>query len=61
MKFVLGYARHCFTAGTNYQKAVDKPLKGKRELRIALLLVGLCPVAYTRVPAHAAVDEVVNK
>lgn len=39
---------------------VEKPLKGKTRLVHCLLLVGLYQLLYMRVPAHAAVDEVVN-
>ncbi len=39
---------------------VEKPLKGKTRIVHCLLLVGLYQLLYTRVPAHAAVDEVVN-
>lgn len=39
---------------------VTKPLKGKTRLAHCLLLVGLYQLLYMRVPAHAAVDEVVN-
>ncbi|QGM81470.1 16S rRNA (cytosine(967)-C(5))-methyltransferase RsmB [Otariodibacter oris] len=39
---------------------VAKPLKGKTRLVHCLLLVGLYQLLYMRVPAHAAVDEVVN-
>lgn len=39
---------------------VDKPLKGKTRIVHCLLLVGLYQILYTRIPVHAAVDEVVN-
>lgn len=39
---------------------VDKPLKGKTRIVHCLLLVGLYQLLYMRIPAHAAVDEVVN-
>lgn len=39
---------------------LDKPLKGKTRIVHCLLLVGLYQLLYTRIPAHAAVDEVVN-
>ncbi|MEG9490944.1 16S rRNA (cytosine(967)-C(5))-methyltransferase RsmB [Mannheimia sp. HC-2023] len=39
---------------------VEKPLKGKTRLVHCLLMVGLYQLLYMRVPAHAAVDEVVN-
>ncbi|WP_101776322.1 16S rRNA (cytosine(967)-C(5))-methyltransferase RsmB [Pasteurella oralis] len=39
---------------------VDKPLKGKKRIVHCLLLVGLYQLLYTRIPSHAAVDEVVN-
>ncbi len=39
---------------------LDKPLKGKTRIVHCLLLVGLYQILYTRIPAHAAVDEVVN-
>lgn len=39
---------------------LEKPLKGKTRLVHCLLLVGLYQLLYMRVPAHAAVDEVVN-
>ncbi|WP_236824094.1 16S rRNA (cytosine(967)-C(5))-methyltransferase RsmB [Bisgaardia hudsonensis] len=39
---------------------VSKPLKGKTRIIHCLLLVGLYQILYTRIPAHAAVDEVVN-
>ncbi|PJG86135.1 16S rRNA (cytosine(967)-C(5))-methyltransferase RsmB [Conservatibacter flavescens] len=42
------------------QHLVDKPLKGKTRIVHCLLLVGLYQLLYTRVPSHAAVDEVVN-
>ena len=42
------------------QRLVDKPLKGKTRIVHCLLLVGLYQLLYTRVPPHAAVDEVVN-
>ncbi|TCP96248.1 16S rRNA m(5)C-967 methyltransferase [Cricetibacter osteomyelitidis] len=42
------------------KQLVDKPLKGKTRIVHCLLLVGLYQLLYTRVPAHAAVDEVVN-
>lgn len=38
---------------------LEKPLKGKTRLVHCLLLVGLYQLLYMRVPAHAAVDEVV--
>lgn len=41
-------------------QAVEKPLKGKTRLVHCLLLVGLYQLLYMRVPAFAAVDEVVN-
>ncbi|WP_109078644.1 16S rRNA (cytosine(967)-C(5))-methyltransferase RsmB [Aggregatibacter kilianii] len=39
---------------------VDKPLRGKKRIVHCLLLVGLYQILYTRIPAYAAVDEVVN-
>ena len=42
------------------RKLVDKSLKGKTRIAHCLLLVGLYQLLYTRVPAHAAVDEAVN-
>lgn len=42
------------------KQLVDKPLKGKTRIVHCLLLVGLYQLLYTRVPAHAAVGEVVN-
>ena len=42
------------------KKLLDKPLKGKTRIVHCLLLVGLYQLLYMRVPAHAAVDEVVN-
>lgn len=39
---------------------VKKPLKGKTRIVHCLLLVGLYQLLYLRIPAHAAVDEVVN-
>ena len=42
------------------KRLVDKPLKGKTRIVHCLLLVGLYQLLYMRVPAHAAVDEVVN-
>lgn len=42
------------------KQLVDKPLKGKTRIVHCLLLVGLYQLLYLRVPAHAAVDEVVN-
>lgn len=39
---------------------VNKPLKGKTRIVHCLLLVGLYQLLYMRIPAHAAVDEVVN-
>ena len=42
------------------KQLVEKPLKGKTRLVHCLLLVGLYQLLYMRVPAHAAVDEVVN-
>ncbi|MDO4697434.1 MAG: 16S rRNA (cytosine(967)-C(5))-methyltransferase RsmB [Pasteurellaceae bacterium] len=39
---------------------LQKPLKGKTRLVHCLLLVGLYQLLYMRVPAFAAVDEVVN-
>lgn len=42
------------------QQLVTKPLKGKTRIVHCLLLVGLYQLLYTRIPAHAAVDEVVN-
>ncbi|WP_409025706.1 16S rRNA (cytosine(967)-C(5))-methyltransferase RsmB [Gallibacterium anatis] len=41
-------------------KLVAKPLKGKTRIVHCLLLVGLYQLLYTRIPAHAAVDEVVK-
>lgn len=41
-------------------RLLDKPLKGKTRIVHCLLLVGLYQLLYMRVPAHAAVDEVVN-
>ncbi|MGF7454315.1 16S rRNA (cytosine(967)-C(5))-methyltransferase RsmB [Pasteurella bettyae] len=42
------------------KKLVDKQLKGKTRIVHCLLLVGLYQILYTRIPPHAAVDEVVN-
>lgn len=42
------------------KRLVEKPLKGKTRLVHCLLLVGLYQLLYMRVPAFAAVDEVVN-
>lgn len=42
------------------KRLVDNPLKGKTRIAHCLLLVGLYQLLYMRVPAHAAVDEVVN-
>lgn len=42
------------------KKLLDKPLKGKTRIVHCLLLVGLYQLLYMRIPAHAAVDEVVN-
>ena len=42
------------------KRLVDKPLKGKTRIVHCLLLVGLYQLLYLRIPAHAAVDEVVN-
>ncbi|MCK3657935.1 16S rRNA (cytosine(967)-C(5))-methyltransferase [Pasteurellaceae bacterium Pebbles2] len=42
------------------RRLVDKPLKGKTRIVHCLLLVGLYQMLYTRVPAHAAINEVVN-
>ena len=42
------------------KKLLDKPLKGKTRIVHCLLLVGFYQLLYMRVPAHAAVDEVVN-
>nr|WP_314741851.1 16S rRNA (cytosine(967)-C(5))-methyltransferase RsmB [uncultured Haemophilus sp.] len=42
------------------KQLVEKPLKGKTRLVHCLLLVGLYQLLYMRIPAHAAVDEVVN-
>lgn len=42
------------------KQLLDKPLKGKTRIVHCLLLVGLYQLLYTRIPAHAAVDEVVN-
>ena len=42
------------------EKLVTKPLKGKTRIVHCLLLVGLYQLLYTRIPSHAAVDEVVN-
>ncbi|MFD0965618.1 16S rRNA (cytosine(967)-C(5))-methyltransferase RsmB [Seminibacterium arietis] len=39
---------------------LDNPLKGKKRIVHCLLLVGLYQLLYLRVPAHAAVDEVVK-
>lgn len=39
---------------------VDRSLKGKMRIVHCLLLVGLYQLLYTRIPPHAAVDEVVN-
>lgn len=41
-------------------KLLTKPLKGKTRIVHCLLLVGLYQLLYMRIPAHAAVDEVVN-
>ncbi|MBE2894723.1 16S rRNA (cytosine(967)-C(5))-methyltransferase RsmB [Spirabiliibacterium falconis] len=41
-------------------RLLTKPLKGKTRIVHCLLLVGLYQLLYTRIPAHAAVDEVVN-
>lgn len=38
----------------------DKPLKGKTRIVHCLLLVGLYQILYTRIPQHAAINEVVN-
>ena len=42
------------------QLLLDKQLKGKTRIVHCLLLVGLYQILYTRIPAHAAVDEVVS-
>ena len=42
------------------KRLIDKPLKGKTRIVHCLLLVGLYQLLYLRVPAHAAVDEVVS-
>lgn len=42
------------------RQLVKKPLKNKTRLVHCLLLVGLYQLLYLRVPAHAAVSEVVN-
>lgn len=42
------------------QKLVHKPLRGKTRIVHCLILVGLYQILYTRIPAHAAVGEVVN-
>lgn len=42
------------------QLLLDKPLKGKTKIVHCLLLVGLYQLLYTRIPSHAAVDEVVG-
>lgn len=39
---------------------LDRPLKGKTRIVHCLLLVGLYQLLYTRIPQHAAVDEVVS-
>ncbi|NBI43580.1 16S rRNA (cytosine(967)-C(5))-methyltransferase RsmB [[Haemophilus] felis] len=39
---------------------LDKPLKGKTRIVHCLLLVGMYQLLYTRIPSHAAVDEVVS-
>ena len=43
------------------KKLLDKPLKGKTRIVHCLLLVGLYQLLYMRIPAHAAVDEVVQQ
>lgn len=51
----------CITSfRTDYQATCGQAIKRKTRIVHCLLLVGLYQLLYTRIPAHAAVDEVVN-
>ena len=54
------FVAYCLVLENIIKKLLDKPLKGKTRIVHCLLLVGLYQLLYMRVPAHAAVDEVVN-
>ncbi|WP_100644171.1 16S rRNA (cytosine(967)-C(5))-methyltransferase RsmB [Alteromonas facilis] len=42
------------------RRLLEKPLKGNKKVLEHLLLLGLYQLAYSRVPAHAAIGETVN-
>ncbi len=59
-EITFGICRYLPRLESIIKQLVEKPLKGKTRLVHCLLLVGLYQLLYMRVPAHAAVDEVVN-
>ena len=59
-ELAFGTARWFFRLDALASRLLDKPLKAAdRDLK-ALLLVGLYQLLYTRIPAHAAIDETVS-
>lgn len=59
-EITFGICRYLPRLESIIKQLVEKTLKGKTRLVHCLLLVGLYQLLYMRVPAHAAVDEVVN-
>lgn len=59
-EITFGICRYLPRLESIIKQLVEKPLKDKTRLVHCLLLVGLYQLLYMRVPAHAAVDEVVN-
>ncbi|MEH6388051.1 16S rRNA (cytosine(967)-C(5))-methyltransferase RsmB [Pseudomonas profundi] len=59
-ELAFGTARWFFRLEALANRLLDKPLKAADRDLQALLLVGLYQLFYTRVPAHAAIDETVS-
>lgn len=57
---VFGVLRQLPTLQFWLRQLLEKPLKGNKKVVEHLLLVGLYQLAFTRVPAHAAIGETVN-
>ncbi len=59
-ELAFGTARWFYRLEALANRLLDKPLKAADRDLQALLLVGLYQLLYTRIPAHAAIDETVN-
>ena len=59
-ELAFGTARWFFRLDALSSRLLDKPLKAADRDLQALLLVGLYQLLYTRIPAHAAIDETVS-